>query len=93
MESHKLDYELLKKYISDRQDEYVIEEDDVNIVITFVPMIDSMKQRLGESSVRLCGLKKGKIVELTKLVMVEENNLSEISIDTLAGWTDYINNI
>jgi hypothetical protein len=89
-----MNYGVLKKFLEENRSEYEVEEDQAKIVITFMPAAASAKGKLGESTyMRLYGEKRGDEVAIVKLTVIEEDQESEVSVESLDGWLDYVKNV
>ena len=94
MSTREVDYSVLRKFLDDNKNEYAVEEDDQKIVITFSPVSPSAKGRLGSSTyMRVLGEKKNGKVEIVRLTVIEGDESSDVSVESLDGWLDFVKNV
>jgi len=91
---HSISYADLKRFLDDNRNEYMVEEREGSIDITFLPAASAARQKLGESTyMKVHGVKKGDVVILDRLVVIEDDISSEVSLDSLDGWLDFVKDV
>ncbi len=94
MSTRSLEYAVLKKFLDENRNEYTVREDDKEILITFSPASPSARGKLGYSTyMRVLCEKRGETVEVVKLTVVEDGEESEVSVESLDGWLDFVKNV
>lgn len=94
MSTRSLEYAVLKKFLDDNRNEYAVREDEKEILITFSPASPSARGKLGPSTyMRVLCEKKGDIVKMVKLTVIEDGEESEVSVESLDGWLDFVKNV
>jgi hypothetical protein len=94
MSSRSLEYAVLKKFLDENRNEYTVREDEKEMLITFAPASPSAKGKLGSSTyMKVLCEKKGETVEVVRLTVIEEGEESEVSVESLDGWLDFVKNV
>jgi hypothetical protein len=94
MSSRSLEYAVLKKFLDENRNEYSVREDEKEMLITFAPASPSAKGKLGSSTyMKVLCEKKGETVEVVRLTVIEEGEESEVSVESLDGWLDFVKNV
>jgi hypothetical protein len=89
-----MEYAVLKKFLDENRNEYTVREDEKEILITFAPASPSARGKLGSSTyMRVLCEKKGNTVEIVKLTVIEDGEESEVSVESLDGWLDFVKNV
>ncbi len=94
MSARTLPYGVLRKFLDENRNEYSVKEDDRSMVITFSPAAPAARGRLGESTfMRVFCEKEGGEVVVRKLTVIEGEEESEVSVESLDGWLDFVKNV
>jgi hypothetical protein len=94
LSARTIDYSVLKKFLADKKNEYAVEEDENEIAITFSPLSPTAKGRLGSSTyMKVLGRKREGVVEIVKLTVIEGEEASDVSVESLDGWLDFVKNV
>jgi hypothetical protein len=94
MSTRSLEYAVLKKFLDENRNEYTVREDEKELLITFSPASPSARGKLGSATyMRVLCEKKGEMVEVAKLTVVDDGEESEVSVESLDGWLDFVKNV
>jgi hypothetical protein len=94
MSTPSLEYAVLKKFLDENRNEYAVREDEKEMLITFSPVSPTARGKLGASTyMKVLCEKRGELVEVVKLTVVEDGEESEVSVESLDGWLDFVKNV
>jgi hypothetical protein len=89
-----VDYAVLKKFLDENRNEYTVKEDEKEISITFSPLSPTAKGKLGSSTyMKVLGRKVEGRVEIVKLTVIEGEEASDVDVESLDGWLDFVKNV
>jgi hypothetical protein len=88
-----VEYGVLKKFLEGKRGEYSLEEDENEISITFLPLAPLAKGKLGFATyMKVFGRKVEGRVEMVRVTIIEGEEESEVSVESLDGWLDFVKN-
>jgi hypothetical protein len=94
LSTRSVEYGVLKKFLDESKNEYSVQEDEKEISITFSPLSPTAKGKLGPATyMRVLGKKVEGTVEIVKLTVMEGEEASEVSVESLDGWLDFVKNV
>ncbi len=94
LSTRTVDYDVLKKFLNENRNEYSVEEDKEEITITFAPLAPTARGKLGSSTyMKVVGRKVGGTVEIVKHIVIQDGEESEVSVESLDGWLDFVKNV